>query len=207
MNWRDPLLAVFFLLVLCPCLSSCSFFREGGLFGSSSPVETPEPQKVASSSTTISPEVREILEQARSLWTDSGECRDAEEAVRLLDVAVELDPLDPAPLILRSRSLSELGYMDEAFDDITRAIRLSPTAEAYATRGLLCLKMKRPAGARRDFAYAQKLDAGEPLIYVYRASAAFLEDRPEDACKDLEKACKLGVCAPWERAESTALCK
>lgn len=205
MTSRANLSLAILLLALFLLLSACSFFKDFELFGSEPSAEAPEQKKILSSSTTVSPEVRELLEQARALWSASGECSDAEAATRLLDRAVRLDPLDPAPLILRSRALSELGYLDEAFEDITRAIQLSPTAEAYATRGLVCLKMNRPAGARRDFEYAEKLDAGEPMLYVYRASAAFLENRSKDACGDLEKACKLGVCAPWEKA--AALCK
>ena len=194
------------LLLVSLLLSGCSLFSNFDVFGSASP-EAPVPQtSVPPSSATVSPEARLLLEEARALWTDSGECIDAEEATRLLDKAAQLDPLDPTPLILRSRSLSDQGYLEEAFADITRAIQLSPTAETYATRGLLCLKMNRPAGARRDFEYAEKLNPNEPLLHIYRASAAFLEKRPKDACAGLEKGCTLGVCGPWEKAKATGLC-
>ena len=198
-------------LLLPLLLTGCSLFKGLSLFDSAESdntavQNTSVPQATMANVTSVSPEVRKIMEEARTLWTDSGECTDADRATRLLDKAVQADPLDPAPLMLRSRSLSDLGYLEEAFEDATRAIQLSPTAEAYATRGLLCLKMNQPSGARRDFEYAEKLNPREPLLYVYRASAAFLEDRPKDACDDLEQGCSLGICGPWNKARATKLC-
>lgn len=155
----------------------------------------------------VSPQARVYLAEAGEYWTASGECTDPERAAALLDKAIEADPLDPSPYLLRSRALSDLGYLNEAFDDATKAIRLSPTAEAYATRGLVCLKQHQPEGARRDFSYAEKLDAGEPLIYIYRAAGAFLDERTDDACDDLERACRLGRCLPWETAKKNRICR
>lgn len=155
----------------------------------------------------VSPEARKHLDEARKYWTDSGECVDPENAAALLDKAIEADPLDPAPYLLRSRALSDLGYLNDAFQDATKAIRLAPTAEAYATRGLICLKQHQPNGARRDFEYAEKLDPNEPLLYVYRSAVSFLEDRKGDACDDLEKACELGLCYPWENAKQNKVCR
>lgn len=174
--------------------------------------EEPAPQKPATAATpapklSVSPEVRDYVEQAKKYWTEAGECIEPEQAAALLDKAVELDPLDPVPYLLRSRALSDLGYHDDAFDDATKAIRLSPTAEAYAIRGLICLKQNQPRGAARDFAYAEKLDPKESSVYVYRAAGAFLEGRTGDACDDLEKACELGTCQPWENAVKNKVCR
>ena len=165
-------------------------------------VQNPTPTKVS-----VSPKVREYMLEAEKYWTDSGECVDPEQAAALLDKAVELDPLDPAPYLLRSRALSDMGYHNDAFDDVTKAIRLSPTAEAYAVRGLICLKQNQPRGAARDFEYAEKLDPREPKIYEYRAAGAFLEGRVSDACDDLERACRLGSCRPWENAQQNKVCR
>ena len=107
----------------------------------------------------------------------------------------------------KARALCDLGYLSEAFDDSTKAILLSPTAEAYATRGLICLKQNQPRGAARDFEYAEKLDPREPKIYEYRAAGAFLEGRVSDACDDLERACRLGSCRPWENAQQNKVCR
>lgn len=155
----------------------------------------------------VSPQAQTYLSEAMEYWTASGECTNPEKAAALLDKAVDADPLDPAPYLMRSLALSDLGYFNEAFDDATRAIRLSPTAEAYATRGLVCLKQHHPEGARRDFAYAEKINPREPLIYVYRAAGAFLDGRSSDACDDLKHACELGHCRPWNTATESRLCR
>lgn len=175
--------------------------------------KTPPPAKQASLNapapqrSSVSPKVQQLLDEARGYWTESGECTNPEKAAELLDNAVAADPLDPAPYLLRSLALSDLGYINEAFDDATKAIRLSPTAEAYATRGFICLKARQSKGAQRDFEYAEKINPHEPLIYVYRAAGAFMEGRDKDACQDLEHACSLGRCAPWEKAKKSKLCR
>lgn len=155
----------------------------------------------------VSPEAQTYVVEAMQYWTSSGECTDPEKAAALLDKAIEADPLDPVPYRMRSLALSDLGYLNEAFDDATRAIRLSPTAEAYATRGLICLKQRHPDGAQRDFSYAEKINPREPLIYVYRAAGAFLDGQNGKACDDLKRACELGQCHPWNTAKENNLCR
>ncbi len=189
-------------------LSGCSMSLPSFLGGDS---ETPPPAAGTGPDRKptygVSPEAQGYLSQAMEYWTPSGECTNPEKAAELLDKAVAADPLDPAPYLMRSLALSDLGYFNEAFDDATRAIRLSPTAEAYATRGLVCLKQHQPDGAQRDFAYAEKINPREPLIYVYRAAGAFLDGRNDDACADLKKACDLGHCRPWNTATENKLCR
>lgn len=195
------------LLLLSGC-GSWSFslpFLGGG--DEPEPAGTPPEKTEPAPSYVVSPQAEAYLAEALQYWTDSGECTDPEKAAALLDRAVAADPLDPAPYLLRSLALSDLGYMNEAFDDATKAIRLSPTAEAYATRGLICLKQHHPEGAQRDFDYAMKVNPDEPLIYVYRAAGAFLEGRNSDACTDLERACSLGRCHSWNTAKAEKLCR
>ncbi len=213
MNIIRPLSLLSCLLFLC-LLSGCSWMPSLSIpfFGGDEAVEQkvqgqPQQPEPSESKTSVSPEVRSLINEAQALWTPSGECLEPEKALSLLDKAIELDPLDPAPYLLRSRALSDLGYMSEAFDDATKAIRLSPTAEAYATRGLICLKQNQPKGAKNDFEYAVQLNASEPLIYIYRSAGAFLEGRSGEACDDLEHACELGNCLPWERSQKEKVCR
>ena len=200
-----PCIALFSLLSGCSWPSfSIPFFEKEA--------PTVEQKKQAETSSAVvrsgvSPEARKLLEEAKKYWTESGECISPAEAASLLDKAIEADPLDAAPYLLRSRALADLGYLNDAFDDATKAIRLSPSAEAYANRGLICLKLNHPKGAQRDFKYAVTLDPKEPLVYVYRAGAAFLEGRKGDACDDLEQACSLGRCLPWEKAKKEKVCR
>ena len=204
-----PLLRSLPCLVLAALLTGCSwpsfsipFFGDEEV----APVKTPQKNQ-PSSPASISPEARTKIDEAKKYWTESGECFDPERAIPLLDKAIEADPLDPAPYLLRSQALCDLGYLNDAFDDATKAIRLSPTAKAYAVRGFICLKQNHPKGAQRDFEYAEKLDAKEPLIYIYRAAGSFLEGRKGDACDDLKHACSLGSCQPWEKAQKEKVCR
>jgi len=204
-------LRLIFFTALFGLLSGCSWLSMPSLpFWGEEKADAPQktvPAEPAVVKSSISPEARTNLEEARKYWTESGECIEPARAVALLDKAINADPLDPAPYLLRSRALCDLGYLNEAFNDATKAIRISPTAEAYATRGLICLKQNHPKGAQRDFEYAEKLNAGEPLLYIYRAAGAFLNGRPGVACDDLEKACSLGSCLPWEKAKKEKVCR
>ena len=195
-------------LILAALLAGCSWVPSLPFFGKedSAPVQEAQQEQEAPKAS-ISPEARAKLEEARKYWTESGECIDPERALPLLDAAIKADPLDPAPYLLRSQALCDLGFLNDAFEDATKAIRLSPVAKAYAMRGLICLKQNHPKGAQRDFDYAEKLDAQEPLLYIYRAAGAFLEDRKGDACDDLEQACTLGSCLPWENAKKEKVCR
>ena len=156
----------------------------------------------------VAPEARKLLDEAQSLWDGPwAECRDAQRALELLDKAVAIDPLDAHALVLRSRALADLGYLDDAFDDCTKAIRLSPDAEAYATRGGLLLKRNQRAGADRDLNYAEAIDPSEPLIYLYRAAGDFLDHEMTKGCANLRRACEQGACPPYEKARSEGMCR
>ena len=157
--------------------------------------------------TSVSPEFRTYIEEAQKYWTESGECLEPARAVPLLDKAI--DAALPSFALNSSGSKTELSgvALDVDASDLwgkpeaaTKAIRLSPVAKAYAIRGLICLKQNHPKGAQRDFEYAEKLNPKEPLIYIHRAAGAFLEGRKGDACDDLEHACPIGSCLPWENA-------
>ncbi len=141
----------------------------------------------ASPRAAVSPRARELFEQARSEWD------------------VQPDYVDA--LIWRGRALSESGYLEDAFDDFTRAIRLQASALAYAERGLVGLRLGNVRGAERDMERALSLDDDEPRTYVYRAALRFTQERREQACSDLTEACSRGLCLPREKAVREGLCR
>ena len=195
--------AAFFLVLLISGCSLLPFSRSG----SDSKNEPVRENISVQASKSVSPEARRLVTEAQKLWEEPwSECLDAQKALSLLDKALRMDPLDTRALLLRSRALGDLGFLDDAFDDVTKAIRLSPSAEAYATRGLLLRKRGKPEGAKRDLAYAESLDPDEPLTYVFRAAGNFLEGETAKGCADLRLACEKGLCGPHSKAKKEELC-
>lgn len=188
-------------------LSGCGFFSgimPWGGDGRAAPSAAP---RQAPFSASVSPKARRCLEEVGKLCADPRGCRNAERAADLLDEAVSADPLDAYAHMMKGRVLSELGYYEEAFNDVTKSIRMRPSAEAYAVRGLVCVRQKSPEGARRDFEYAERMAPDNPMVYAYRAAGEFLEGRKGDGCGDLRKACGLGFCLPLEGAKAEGLCR
>ena len=178
---KNIALCVLSLLMLAGCSKmpfSLPFTNDGG---KTTPAVEAGRQPERKATYGVSPEAQAYLAEAMEYWTASGECTNPERAAELLDKAVAADPLDPAPYLMRSLALSDLGYFNEAFDDATRAIRISPTAEAYATRGLICLKQHQPEGARRDshlrISLCRRLPGGSHLRCLQRSEAR-LRTRP-----------------------------
>ena len=116
---------------LFPALALCSALLAGcGLL-------TPEPEPARPANPTGASgrhdaEAEQLFGKARVLWGRDGICSNPEQAVAYLDSALEIEPTYAEALARRGQALSDLGYHDDAFDDLTRAIRLDPTAEAYA---------------------------------------------------------------------------
>lgn len=155
----------------------------------------------------ISPRAHELLELARAEWDEQDQCRDPDVAIGWLDAALEIQPDYAEALIWRGRALGESGYLEDAFEDFTRAIRVRPSALAYAERGLTGLRLGNAQGAARDLESAFSLDAGEARTYVYRAALRFTQNEAEQACSDLEAACARGRCLPHEKARAAGLCR
>lgn len=154
----------------------------------------------------VSVRARELLEQARTLWNAQDACVQPDAAAAWLDAALQVQPDYAEALLWRGRALTESGYLEDAFDDFTRSIRLQPTALAYACRGLVGLRLGSLQGAERDLETAIRLDAGEPRAYVYRSALRFMQEQPKQACADLSAACARGLCAPRENAARDGLC-
>lgn len=160
----------------------------------------------ASVSPALSPRARELFERARAVWDENDVCRQPAIAAAWLDAALEVQPDYAEALLWRGRALGESGYLEDAFDDLTRSIRLQPTALAYAERGLIGLRLGNDQGAERDLNRALNLHEGEPRIYVYRAALRFTRNQANEACADLAAACAHGLCLPREKAAREGLC-
>ena len=116
----------------------------------------PKPANPTGVSGKHDPQAEQLFAKAHVLW--KGEtCTDPEKALEYLDEALKIEPDYPQTLIRRGLALSQLGYADDAFDDLTKAIRLEPSAEAYLSRGICLLQQgntariwKKPCAATTD---------------------------------------------------------
>lgn len=188
---------------------SCAGLTGGCVFPwFSAEVESPAgPEQAEQTPLRVSPRARELFEQARALWNEDDVCLQPDAAAAWLDAALEVDPDYAEALLWRGRALADGGYLEDAFDDLTRSIRLQATALAYAARGLTGLRLGNVQGAERDVETAIQLDGREPHAYVYRAALHFVREESDQACADLAAACERGLCVPHRKAVTEGLCR
>lgn len=152
------------------------------------------------------PQAEQLFAKAHVLW--KGEtCTDPEKALEYLDEALKIEPDYPQALIRRGLALSQLGYADDAFDDLTKAIRLEPSAEAYLSRGICLLQQGNTAGARKDLEEALRRDDRSYRVWNILGAVSLKEGKEQEACDAFEKACSSGDCAGIEAARREKICK
>lgn len=89
----------------------------------------PKPANPTGVSGKHDPQAEQLFAKAHVLW--KGEtCTDPEKALEYLDEALKIEPDYPQALIRRGLALSQLGYADDAFDDLTKAGWLSSVNES-----------------------------------------------------------------------------
>jgi lipoprotein NlpI len=96
----------------------------------------------------------DLLKAARTALTK----RDADEALRLADKAIGLDPKNAEAYLLRGTSHEALQHHAEAVADFDKCLDLSPDlAEAYDSRGSEHFKLGHITESLRDFDKALEL--------------------------------------------------
>lgn len=159
------------------------------------------------------PEAEQAFEQAMLLWKRApasvsvGEsCSDPAKAVELLDKAVTLDPAYAAAYLRRGLAKSEMGQKEESFDDVTAAIRLKPSAEAYAYRALVSIRAGQPRAAQKDLAYALEKTPKHPLALNFSGVLALTMGNTTEACAQFKQGCSAGDCSFLESAKANSIC-
>lgn len=166
----------------------------------------PKPANPTGVSGKHDPQAEQLFAKAHILW--KGEtCTDPEKALEYLDEALKIEPDYPQALIRRGLALSQLGYADDAFDDLTKAIRLEPSAEAYLSRGICLLQQGNTAGARKDLEEALRRDDRSYRVWNILGAVSLKEGKDQEACEAFEKACSSGDCAGIEAARREKICK
>jgi tetratricopeptide (TPR) repeat protein len=91
-----------------------------------------------------------------------------DEALAALDAAIKEDPDNAAAHFWRGRLRAGKGEFDKALPDLNAAIRLGPTADAYAHRGYVLQKQRQFDDALSDFNQALRLDSNNYLALFLR---------------------------------------
>jgi hypothetical protein len=183
------------------------------------PYQPPSKQKLMGLFGKVSPEAETLYSRARILWrgskassvtggsTTAEVCSDPRQAVALLDKAIELAPSYAEAFVRRGLAKSEMGLRDEAFADITTGIRLSPTPENYALRGLVSLRGGSPGSARKDLDYSLRLDPSQHLAWNVLGALGLTEGDQEAACEAFDRGCSAGDCSRLDAARQEGLCE
>jgi Tfp pilus assembly protein PilF len=100
-----------------------------------------------------------------------------------------------------------LGNRDEAFDDLTKAIRLDARKEYYADRGLVSMRAGMYTAARRDLEYSLKKDQKQHRAWNILADTVMREGKAAQACQYYAKGCSNGNCEPLQQARKDGQCK
>ncbi len=152
--------------------------------------------------------------KARILWSHRPEktsvletCSDPHKAIALLTDAIMLDAKYADAYMRRGLAKSELGRMDDAYEDATAALRLQPTAENYAYRAMVFLRAKKFTAAQKDLNVSFRGNEEQHLAWTVQGSLHLATNATSAACEDFEKACSYGNCMPLEYLQKDDLCK
>ena len=153
-----------------------------------------------------SEETELLFAKAHVLWKGDS-CTEPQAAVQILDEVIAGDPDFAVAWAYRGLARSELDKREEAFDDLTKAIRLDPRAEYYADRGLISMRAGMFTAARRDLDYSLKKEQKQYRAWNILGETALLEGNAAQACAYYARGCSNGNCEPLQRARKDGQCK
>ncbi|WP_243451293.1 tetratricopeptide repeat protein [Desulfovibrio psychrotolerans] len=144
--------------------------------------------------------------RAHILWRGET-CSDPDLAVTLLTEAVELEPEYAQAWLRRGLAYSDKRWYDLALEDLNRAVRLAPTPESYAYRGLVQMRLGNYLGAEQDLTTAAEMNPGYHRAWNFRAATKLLNGNVPGACEDFARGCKAGDCTGLENAKKERWCE
>ncbi|HEU6437224.1 MAG TPA: tetratricopeptide repeat protein [Nitratidesulfovibrio sp.] len=183
------------LLLLAFSLSGCA---------SQEPLKPYNPMGVSGK---VNPEAEKYFAMAHVLWKGGETCTEPEKAVALLNKAIDLQSDYWQAYARRGLAYSDMGMWDEAFDDLTRAVRQHPSAENYAWRGLTAFRMGNLMGARKDLARSLEMDSAQHRAWNFMGAVELADDAIPAACAAFAKGCSHGDCTGMESARREGICK
>ncbi|XP_048223381.1 tetratricopeptide repeat protein 13 isoform X2 [Perognathus longimembris pacificus] len=119
--------------------------------------------------------------------------KNAELALFELSRVIALEPDRPEVLEQRAEILSPLGRINEAVNDLTKAIQLQPSARLYRHRGTLYFISEDYATAHEDFQQSLELNRNQPTAMLYKGLTFFHRGLLKEAIEAFKEALKQKV--------------
>ncbi|NP_001360872.1 tetratricopeptide repeat protein 13 isoform 5 precursor [Mus musculus] len=119
--------------------------------------------------------------------------KNAELALFELSRVIALEPDRPEVFEQRAEILSPLGRINEAVNDLTKAIQLQPSARLYRHRGTLYFISEDYATAHEDFQQSLELNRNQPTAMLYKGLTFFHRGLLKEAIEAFKEALKQKV--------------
>lgn len=119
--------------------------------------------------------------------------KNAELALFELSRVISLEPDRPEVFEQRAEILSPLGRINEAVNDLTKAIQLQPSARLYRHRGTLYFISEDYATAHEDFQQSLELNRNQPIAMLYKGLTFFHRGLLKEAIESFKEALKQKV--------------
>ncbi|XP_037676786.1 tetratricopeptide repeat protein 13 isoform X2 [Choloepus didactylus] len=119
--------------------------------------------------------------------------KNAELALFELSRVITLEPDRPEVFEQRAEILSPLGRINEAVNDLTKAIQLQPSARLYRHRGTLYFISEDYATAYEDFQQSLELNKNQPIAMLYKGLTFFHRGLLKEAIESFQEALKQKV--------------
>ncbi|XP_014644414.1 PREDICTED: tetratricopeptide repeat protein 13 isoform X2 [Ceratotherium simum simum] len=119
--------------------------------------------------------------------------KNADLALFELSRVITLEPDRPEVFEQRAEILSPLGRINEAVNDLTKAIQLQPSARLYRHRGTLYFISEDYATAHEDFQQSLELNKNQPIAMLYKGLTFFHRGLLKEAIESFKEALKQKV--------------
>lgn len=113
-----------------------------------------------------------------------------DEAISLLSHVINKNPANETALILRAAAFKEISLYEQAIEDYTSLIALSPQAIYYNRRGLIFEELENWSKAREDYTLSLELNPTWAVSYNNRGYVNMKMGKYDEAKKDFESALK-----------------
>jgi len=131
-----------------------------------------------------------------------------QQAIEDLNKAISLEPDYDLAYYNRGIAHDNLGQYQKAIENFNEAILLNPNyADTYNNRGNVYNKFGQYQRAIDDFNKAVHLQPNNAEAYNNRGITYLLQGNNEPGCRDLQKACAMGVCKASEWAKGSGNCR